>query len=243
MDANKKTRHQVALGLAVAVAVAGAMATLTPATQAQAFEVVNTRNQPANYSVGKSSDASTFTTESTTKTTNSTVVDKSTAGNPNKALLHCVEYGTEKVLQDVLVDYSYYGTTNEAKYKYTKPVIAGYTSAAYYADGADVYFTTKTPGQTLEFTVKYQSISADALKYSWVRENGTWFYKSGDGACQYGWNKVNGKWYFLDKTTGAMKTGWVQDGSKWYFMWSDGSMASNTVVDGYTLGSDGALVQ
>lgn len=40
-----------------------------------------------------------------------------------------------------------------------------------------------------------------------------------------------------------MSTGWVQDGNTWYYCNADGSMESNTTIDGYTLGSNGAWIR
>jgi hypothetical protein len=37
--------------------------------------------------------------------------------------------------------------------------------------------------------------------------------------------------------------GWKQIDGKWYYFHSDGSMAVNTTIDGYTIGSDGARKQ
>ena len=49
------------------------------------------------------------------------------------------------------------------------------------------------------------------------------------------------KWYWLDKTTGMMFTGgWKQIDGKWYYFYTDGTMAVNTTIDGYIIGSDGA---
>ena len=49
------------------------------------------------------------------------------------------------------------------------------------------------------------------------------------------------KWYWLDKTTGIMFAGgWKQIDGKWYYFYTDGTMAVNTTIDGYTIGSDGA---
>ena len=49
------------------------------------------------------------------------------------------------------------------------------------------------------------------------------------------------KWYWLDKTTGMMFAGgWKQIDGKWYYFYTDGTMAVNTTIDGYTIGSDGA---
>ena len=49
------------------------------------------------------------------------------------------------------------------------------------------------------------------------------------------------KWYWLDKVTGIMFAGdWKQIDGKWYYFYTDGTMAVNTTIDGYTIGSDGA---
>ena len=40
-----------------------------------------------------------------------------------------------------------------------------------------------------------------------------------------------------------MKTGWVQLSGNWYYLYSDGSMACNTTIDNYKLGSDGAWIK
>ena len=49
------------------------------------------------------------------------------------------------------------------------------------------------------------------------------------------------KWYWLDKTTGMMFAGgWKQIDGKWYYFYTDATMAVNTTIDGYTIGSDGA---
>lgn len=76
----------------------------------------------------------------------------------------------------------------------------------------------------------------------WQKDNTGWVYLSQtDAKMQTGWKQDAGNWYFL-KDNGYMATGWVQTGDKWYYLSSDGSMLSNTTVDGYSLGSDGALV-
>ena len=57
-----------------------------------------------------------------------------------------------------------------------------------------------------------------------------------------GWAYVYGYWYYLDND-GNAKTGWIKDGDDWYFSWSNGQMASNTVVDGYTIDKNGKLIK
>ena len=43
-------------------------------------------------------------------------------------------------------------------------------------------------------------------------------------------------------SNGIMQTGWLNDGGTWYYLYGSGEMAANTYVDGYYLGSSGAMV-
>ncbi len=77
---------------------------------------------------------------------------------------------------------------------------------------------------------------------NWVAYNGSWYYLGNDGAKKTGWQSINGNWYYLD-VDGRMQTGWIRDGSgKYYYLNTDGSMAYNTSIDGYKLGSNGAWI-
>ena len=71
-------------------------------------------------------------------------------------------------------------------------------------------------------------------------DSGQWnYYRNGEPV--KGWLSDDQKWYWLDKTTGMMFAGgWRQIDGKWYYFYTDGSMAVNTTIDGYTIGSDGA---
>ena len=42
---------------------------------------------------------------------------------------------------------------------------------------------------------------------------------------------------------GRMATGWVNVNGLWYYLYSDGSMAVNTTVEGWTINGDGAALQ
>ena len=71
-------------------------------------------------------------------------------------------------------------------------------------------------------------------------DSGQWsYYRNGEPV--KGWLSDDQKWYWLDKTTGMMFAGgWKQIDGKWYYFYPDGTMAVNTTIDGYTIGSDGA---
>lgn len=58
-----------------------------------------------------------------------------------------------------------------------------------------------------------------------------------------GWLKgTDGTWTYV-KADGSKATGWLQDGNTWYYLNESGVMLSNTTVDGYTLGINGAWIQ
>lgn len=76
---------------------------------------------------------------------------------------------------------------------------------------------------------------------SWQQGDGGWYYLHADGSyTANGWEQIDGKWYAFDEN-GYMRTGWFQDGDKWYYLNDDGTMAHDTDVDGYHLGSDGVM--
>lgn len=76
-----------------------------------------------------------------------------------------------------------------------------------------------------------------------------WFYLDKDGKLTIGWYKdTDGNWYYLCDGSqygalGVMTTGWQFIDGKWYYFNNNGAMASNAVVEGYILGSDGAWIQ
>jgi hypothetical protein len=75
----------------------------------------------------------------------------------------------------------------------------------------------------------------------WKQVNGNWYLMDSTGTMTIGWQQDNGKWYLLNNE-GAMVTGWQKVNGKWYYLYRDGSMASNTVIDGYVVDSNGAWV-
>ena len=83
------------------------------------------------------------------------------------------------------------------------------------------------------------SISANA---EWMQNSTGWWYTEGNSWAT-GWRQINNQWYYFD-TTGYMKTGWLQDtDGKWYYLNNDGSMMTNSKINGYQLDSNGAWIE
>ena len=88
----------------------------------------------------------------------------------------------------------------------------------------------------------------------WLFYNNAWYYfeeKEGSeqGKMSVGWKEIRGFWYYFSEEAGAengkMRTGWQEVKGKWYYLNQEvgaenGKMLSNTKVDGYILGADGA---
>jgi hypothetical protein len=81
------------------------------------------------------------------------------------------------------------------------------------------------------------------MKTGWVQYNSEWYFLNSNGSMKTGWLSSGGKWYYLDEADGFMWTGWVDVNGKLYFFYDNGVMASNTTIDGITLGSDGAAIE
>ena len=76
----------------------------------------------------------------------------------------------------------------------------------------------------------------------WIKDGANWYLTDKSGIMKTGWAKdSDGKWYYLN-SSGAMKTGWLNDNGTWYYLNQSGAMLSNTSIDGYTLGADGAWI-
>lgn len=70
---------------------------------------------------------------------------------------------------------------------------------------------------------------------SWVQNDaGQWQYINVSGKAVTGWltTRLGSKYWFDDK--GIMAAG------KWYYFYADGKLATNTTIDGYSVGEDGA---
>lgn len=56
------------------------------------------------------------------------------------------------------------------------------------------------------------------------------------------WYQKSGEWRYQDDSGQDVVNNWVQDADKWYFVNGSGNMMTNTVVENYYLGEDGAMI-
>ncbi|MBU3106707.1 NlpC/P60 family protein [Clostridium gasigenes] len=107
----------------------------------------------------------------------------------------------------------------------------------YYMDASGVM---KTGWQQID-SIWYYMDASGGMKTGWQQIDSKWYYMDASGVMKTGWQQIDSKWYYMDDS-GVMKTGWQQVDSKWYYMDASGAMATNTTIEGYTIGSDGAIV-
>lgn len=62
-------------------------------------------------------------------------------------------------------------------------------------------------------------------------------------AVRYGWEFASGHWYYSADGRTWLKSTWQQINGKWYYFYSSGIMATNTTVQGYRIGADGAWIK
>lgn len=93
----------------------------------------------------------------------------------------------------------------------------------------------------------YFFTSQGAMQKGWINQAGRWYYLNTlegnlEGAMLKGWITRNGYTYFTGEG-GVMVTGWQKIDGLWRYFNPDGTMAVNTVIDGYPVDEDGVWVQ
>ena len=100
-----------------------------------------------------------------------------------------------------------------------------------------------------------------SMVVGWKNINGKWYYLQSDGSMAIKWKNINGSWYYFNElgemaigwvndsknwyhlgTDGEMSIGWLKYNKKWYYLDGSGRMLTNTIINGYKIGSDGTLV-
>jgi glucan-binding YG repeat protein len=81
------------------------------------------------------------------------------------------------------------------------------------------------------------------MQTGWISINKNWYYLNVNGVMKKGWlEDSSGNWYYLD-SSGAMSTGWIENSNgEWYYLDSTGKMIKNSTINGYSLNSNGILV-
>ncbi|OOM74767.1 putative endo-beta-N-acetylglucosaminidase precursor [Clostridium puniceum] len=98
---------------------------------------------------------------------------------------------------------------------------------------------------------QYNDSTGNSIKNNWFydRNDGKYYYLKADGNIATGWYNNNGTWYYLNPVSGgplgSMYTNrWAQssDGT-WYYLGASGAMVTNTTINGYKLGANGAWIR
>ena len=80
------------------------------------------------------------------------------------------------------------------------------------------------------------------LDGNWYNNNGSWYFNKNTNTHVTGWNLINNNWYCFGRD-GRMETGWIYYNGKWYYCYpTNGNMATNTIVNGYRIDSNGAWI-
>ncbi|MBY6860820.1 hypothetical protein [Clostridium botulinum] len=101
----------------------------------------------------------------------------------------------------------------------------------------------KTIALTLTVASFIAITPSNASAETWRNSNNNWYYINSTGQAKTGWIQDNGNWYYMWSDGTMAKDTWIQSANgNWYYLNNNGAMAINTVVNGYTLGSDGAWI-
>lgn len=107
-----------------------------------------------------------------------------------------------------------------------------------YNESLDNYKAFTINNKNGQASGKYKS----GIDGKWDTKNSFKYFVKNSGIYAKGWNEIDNKWYYLGND-GVMQVGWINYEGKWYYCYSgSGIMAVNTVIDGYTINSNGIWV-
>lgn len=94
----------------------------------------------------------------------------------------------------------------------------------------------------------YYSFSSGEIAIGWLQLGDKWYYFDEDGKMQRGWKLID-EYYYYFFYDGDMAIGWqrLDDVSYYFYQETDvgkkeGSMAANTIVEGYVLDKNGKMI-
>ena len=140
----------------------------------------------------------------------------------------------------------------------------------YLADDTGIMLTgwQKLNYNGIENTYYFDATNGN-MKTGWQLIGGEWYLFNASGEQLFGWQKMGGAWYYLDATqngmmlkgfqdlewngetatyyfnklNGNMQTGWILVDGNWYFAYTNGTLAKNTTIAGWTAGEDGIFTK
>ena len=74
----------------------------------------------------------------------------------------------------------------------------------------------------------------------WQTIGGARYYFGSEGVMRTSWLDMDDKRYYFYANGNMVSGEWVHIGGKWYYFREDGTLATNTTIDGYEVGADGA---
>ncbi|MDR3593752.1 hypothetical protein [Clostridium sp.] len=130
---------------------------------------------------------------------------------------------------------------------------SGYTLESATSDGKAVTVTFIAPGKLsaapagftkgLDWSSGYADVSVADATGTTIGAAATNTNTDAGAVTKTGWQKTdNGTWNYMDDK-GVMKTGWIKVDGNWYYLDQSGTMQANTIVDGYSLDSNGVWIQ
>lgn len=84
-------------------------------------------------------------------------------------------------------------------------------------------------------------IKGEKVKDTVLQQGNNIYYFNEEGNLRNGWSTLNGKQMYFDG--GIRKIGWFKYNNNWYYLNNSGEMQTNTIIDGYTINSEGVWVQ
>ncbi len=120
------------------------------------------------------------------------------------------------------------------------------TYVTYYLDESGKMLTNKWVED--EHGKKYMHGDGNCIKEDWIQLKGYWYYLKADGYMATGWQETKFNLISYYDSQGHELHGWQKIDGYWYYFYEDsnghiiGSLAKDTVIDGYYVDQDGRYI-
>lgn len=167
--------------------------------------------------------------------------DASTGKHVGETTMRSIRYLLDSKYGYQHLGFCTFSDSTVSYYKEDGSIVSGWLKTGGKSYYFDSNYRMKTGWQTISGK-KYYFATGGAARTVWQTISGEKYYFSTSGTMCTGLQTISSKKYYF-ATSGTMCTGWKTIGGNRYYFQPSGVLLTDTVKDGYRIGTDGVAVK